>query len=822
MTRQAMRGQLAVCVSLLALTSALPVRGQTINGTLDFASSPPERVLLTLLNEDGRVVRSDVSAPDGSFHVDVGEEGDFRIRVERVGHRPVTSDVLRVRGSSTAVALEAPTREISLVFQADEYDLRCVRHPVGDDQLAEAWRQARTALRIAAWSQDAGQVVYDAVVHRRDLAPDGRTVVFEPEPREVQDAVRLTPRLDPSDVVGGGFVVDRGEEGYRFYMPDPSVLVSEAFLDSHCFRLRQDGGPALVGVAFEPMPGRSVPDVGGVLWLEAATGRLLVMEFGYRELDLPVDLASSGGRVVFHQLPDGTWITPERWLRSPMLEVREDEEGQRWVLSGLREEGVRVFRALSAGEAWAVAPQSATLEGSVLSAGGDEPLEGARVGLVGTEYKVETDELGRFRMGGLLEGSYRIVFQHPDIPGGDVPVEPVEVVLRRGEVNTVRLEAPSPEVVANRLCRQNQSDRSAVVLTGQVTDSITGEPLAGVPLSIRFRDPRRKERPYHDARISTGAGGEYLYCDAPPGETVRIRALTPGASDRDTSFVAVGRSNRTNLRVPLATDQGPGGVFGVVTAHESGKPIEAVEVSVEGTGLRTLTNPNGFFSFEAVPSGMHVIEFNHLAYQDREVVARLGGSHAFQMNVDLSIEAIPIEGIVVTAVPRRLFSDMVDLHHRMELGFGEFITRDEIQTRAGNLATLLQGMAGARVLTGGSAAHGRYVVLRRARQIGVDTAGVHIDRCFPAVYVDGQRYSKPTVGGIGHDPVDMSAFMSAELEAVEVYKGAASVPAMFGGGDAACGAVVVWTRRGGPVVRDATGGRNTRGEGGGAKPEGLW
>ncbi|HSM07312.1 MAG TPA: TonB-dependent receptor plug domain-containing protein, partial [Longimicrobiales bacterium] len=162
----------------------------------------------------------------------------------------------------------------------------------------------------------------------------------------------------------------------------------------------------------------------------------------------------------------------------------------------------------------------------------------------------------------------------------------------------------------------------------------------------------------------------------------------------------------------------------------------------------------------------------------------------------------------------RLFGDMVDLQRRMEMGFGDFLVRRDLEHRGGTLASALQGRLGVRVLTGGNRPGERYIVLRQSRDITSVPAsrqnGETLDAgpaeliqeyCFPSVWVDGRRFSTPRSGGVGHDPVDFSQFLTLDIEAVEVYRGAASVPGEFGGGDAACGAVVIWTHRGGRTVR---------------------
>jgi hypothetical protein len=299
---------------------------------------------------------------------------------------------------------------------------------------------------------------------------------------------------------------------------------------------------------------------------------------------------------------------------------------------------------------------------------------------------------------------------------------------------------------------------------------------------------------------------------------VRIRPDLPSArAEDDVSFVALASVEEQNINVTLSTEQEESGVFGVIRDAATGEAIEAAEVALRDSGRRVLTNSNGFYAMAGVEPGLHVVTVSHLAYRTREVVVRVDGGQAYEVAVTLEVDAIPLEGITVTVVPTRLFGDMVDLQRRMELGFGEYVLRSELEDRGGTLASILQGRAGVRVVSGPGRAGERFLVLRGAQdlvQAGSATtetldsgiAPAQVQFCFPAVWVDGHRWSQPRVGGVGHDPVDFTQFVTMDIEAVEVYRGSASVPGEFGGGDAACGAVVIWSRRGGRTVRGDSGG----------------
>jgi hypothetical protein len=465
-----------------------------------------------------------------------------------------------------------------------------------------------------------------------------------------------------------------------------------------------------------------------------------------------------------------------------------------------------------------VTPESGGLEGVVLDGPDGLPVSGATVRLVGTSVEDVTDFQGRFRMEGLLEGVYRVSAVHTSfdalLMGPDVEAVPVEP----GRTAQVTLAPPTPRDAAQRLCSQTAADLGGVVLTGQVVDSLTGEPLSGLPLNIRYQDPRREGRPYHETRVSSGAGGYYVYCDAPRGQTVRIRPGVPGASaDDEVALVAMGPVESQDIRVELSTVQGESGVFGVIRDAQNGAPIEAAEVLLQETQQRALTNSNGFFAIRGVEPGLYVVDVTHIAYADRELVVRLDGGQAYQVDVTLEVDAIPLEGITVSVVPSRMFFDMVDMQRRMEMGFGDFVLREKLEGRGGTLASALQGLTGLRVLTGPSRMGERYIVLRDRMDLvqggggGAETLGAgaagggDLQFCFPAVWVDGARWSTPSAGGVGHDPVDFSQFVTMDIEAVEIYRGAASVPGEFGGSDAACGAVIVWTRRGGRTIRGDVG-----------------
>lgn len=810
------RRDLFFVVAAIGIGLFVPVStvAQTLAGTVEGAES---RVLVRLLGADGPLGPAQVTDPSGHFLVAAPGPGSFRIRVERMGFHPTVSETVELTaGSRATVTVELPSRPLDL-RSAPVVSSTCTPNVGGSDRLSLAWEAVGTAMAMALWNEDRGELLLDAELHRRQLEADASTVVRAEQPEVRSGVSRLGPAVDAEDLLSRGFIREDEDGSVLYFPPTPAVLSSPRFLRTHCVRLQGPPDAALLGVAFEPREssGEVRPDVAGVLWIAADSGRPVLLEFAYRNVDPQVVPASAGGRSSFAEMPDGSWVTVETWLRMPLLRVFAEGDDERWQVFGLREERVRLLTARNALETWAITPSTGALQGRVLFSEGGEPLGGADVRLVGTPWQTRTDDEGRFRFEGLLDGAYRVSTAHPrfdDLPlGPNVPV----VAITPDETTHVILAPPSPDEAAVQLCPVGDGTQGSVIVTGQVRDSLTDEPLVGLPLQIRFLDPRREGRPYHEARVSTGPGGFYLYCDAPRGQTVRIRPAVPGArSEDDDSFVALGRVERRDLAIGLSTEQRPSGIFGVIRDAETSRPIEAVEISVQETSLRVVTNSNGFYAIPDVKPGIYVLDVAHIGYSDREIVVRVDGGGAYQVDLTLEVDAIPLEGITVSVLPARLFGDMVDLHRRMEMGFGDFIVRQELEQRGGTLATILQGKSGVTVVTGPSRAGEKFIVLRRAidlvqrppdptsaDNVSGDIPPADLQFCFPAVWVDGARWSRPRSGGVGHDPIDFTQFVTMDIEAVEIYRGAGSVPGEFGGGDAACGAIVIWTRRGGRTIR---------------------
>jgi hypothetical protein len=258
-------------------------------------------------------------------------------------------------------------------------------------------------------------------------------------------------------------------------------------------------------------------------------------------------------------------------------------------------------------------------------------------------------------------------------------------------------------------------------------------------------------------------------------------------------------------------------VRGTVTAEASGLPLPAVLVTLigeRGDSAAASTNEQGAFLVTGAAAGRFRLRAEHLGYvttlTDWFVV---GAGHEVTVALRLGQTAVPHEPLRVEA---RVLLPLhrAQIEERRHHGFGRYITRDDIERRPGvHVADLLQDMPGVRVSDTG---HGDLVIQIRSRSylyipqlpplFERENAFLQFSPCPVIIYVDGVKltrdfdYRSAKVQDIRYQMDLNREFLEmsgADVDIIEVYSGAASVPAVFGGTDAECGVIALWRRRGG-------------------------
>lgn len=448
------------------------------------SDEPVSGALVTLLTDSGSPAGRTLTAESGAFDLTGIAPGAYRLRVERIGYRTWRSPSFEVReGRTVTRVLRVPVQAVELPpIRASS----CVSSPQEVAGLAELWREIRTALRIQAWTEEEGLYRFATQERRRvlrdDPGPSGRRVLEEDVRRREGIAGLPYASAPPESLAAGGYVQPRGKR-LVYFGPDARTLLSESFQRTHCFYARSsddDHPEGWVGLAFEPAPGRELPDVEGVLWLDRATSELRHLEFRFTELPGGIEDPRMGGRVEFARLGDGTWIV-RRWrLRIPDVSVdgagsmawigrsagwRISEEPPPDVTVELREldretgevtrrrggEGVydlleesgEVISA-GAGPGRISRNEAVRVSGFLLPADGAEPVraEECRVRVPGTDYFAVPLGDGSFHLPSLPPGSLRLrATAGEGARGGRAPGGTIELLARPGRSYHVTLEA---------------------------------------------------------------------------------------------------------------------------------------------------------------------------------------------------------------------------------------------------------------------------------------------------------------------------------------------------------------------------------------------
>ncbi len=286
----------------------------------DGSGAPVAGALVVLVDDAGEEVASVVSTAAGAWVLRAPSPGEWTVRVERIGFATSAAGPFRLAaGADRAVSLAVSSEPVALpAITVESESGTCRLRPAEGETVSRLWEEARKALRVSALTE--GAVVFETEVKERVATPWDATVGREHT--EFVTTAGRSPFLvpPPEDLLARGFVRDSLDGRLAFYGPDASLLLSDAFLDTHCFRPRR-GKDGLVGLDFEPVRAPSRVDVRGTLWLDGASAELRWIDFGYVGLRERDDLGigeEASGRVEFDRIEDGGWIVREWRIRVPI------------------------------------------------------------------------------------------------------------------------------------------------------------------------------------------------------------------------------------------------------------------------------------------------------------------------------------------------------------------------------------------------------------------------------------------------------------------------------------------------------------------------
>ena len=233
------------------------------------------------------------------------------------------------------------------------------------------------------------------------------------------------------------------------------------------------------------------------------------------------------------------------------------------------------------------------------------------------------------------------------------------------------------------------------------------------------------------------------------------------------------------IAVPGFAAQQGGTVTGLVVDARTNAPIAAVQIYIGNLNIGGLTQPNGRYLLQNIPTGSHTVTAERIGYRTYTEQVTVAGGQTVELNISFETQPLMLEGIVATG----LVDPVAGVLSPITVGR---VTSEILPiTTAGSPLQNLQGrVAGVSVA-------------RRSGQPGDDveimlrspTSGASQD--FP----DGVGEPLIVVDGVilaqGSGTANIS---SSDIESMEVIKGAAA--ASLYGSRAAAGVISIKTNRG--------------------------
>jgi TonB-linked SusC/RagA family outer membrane protein len=229
-------------------------------------------------------------------------------------------------------------------------------------------------------------------------------------------------------------------------------------------------------------------------------------------------------------------------------------------------------------------------------------------------------------------------------------------------------------------------------------------------------------------------------------------------------------------------------VTGRVTNQQTGEPLAAVQVFIEGSGIGALSQQNGRFLLLNVSVGTHTLTAERIGYRSVTATIMVAAGQTVVQDFQLAEEALGLDEIIVTGTPggtqRRAIGNSVTS-----------VSATEVTQRTA--VTNVQDLLGARApgaqfgrITG-NVGTGSQVVIRGMGSF--NSGGVD-----PLVYVDGVRVNNSSrMGPVRGDQREVNPLMEinpADIESVEIIKGPAA--ATLYGTEASAGVIQIITKRG--------------------------
>ncbi|MCC6929403.1 MAG: carboxypeptidase regulatory-like domain-containing protein [Gemmatimonadaceae bacterium] len=830
MTRRALASLAAqaslAALALLTLAPRTDLAAQVARGTVtDSASGGPlaGAVVSLQVGDSGdpfRRARVDVS---GRYELAAPRPGAYVVTARAIGFARQQRTVMLNAGETvrTDFQLARNVVRVAAVRVAERSD--CTAPDALAAGGAALWSDVWTALSATQLSEAAVSAA-GIMRFRRELAPGSG--LLRTESRQVQRGGQVAPFVaaTAATLAREGFVRETDDGGLELFAPDAATVMASDFIRQHCFAITTSDSTASaphLGLRFWPRRDFTARGIAGVFWLDAASRELRDITFGYPRLTAVGTASDSlGGSVRFAHASDGTWYVSQWRLRVPvMLQSGRTTDWRGRPMAGethdslvaVSEEGGVVFEDSSG-------TPLARLLGEVIAADG-RAIPSAEVSLLGTSLRTRTDANGAFAIAPVIPGRYRLRVTSPGTDTATAAFHQVEVRVAELPGAPLRLAIPDARTQGAAVCAARRGrDAESLSLVGLVVEG-------GRAAALRALEARWMEYSTEGANgvlrgrtlvadFTTDSLGVFRICAVPPRASVSFRRAGAGGDDWSWPVTLGATLSVLQLtadsagRIAAVAGAAPASVTmaqqqveraaavrltGTVRLGDSSAvPLAEVELQLDADSSTTVrTTAEGSFVLDGVARGVHVITARRLGFAPRRTVVVVGSAAPPPLDIRLTRAAQRLSAVVVEGQSEAMEIAGGAFAARRTAGFGVFLGPEEMNARRGQGSltnVIVAKVPGLEVvpLYRGTMSAGYGIATRRFRSLGKG----QMQPCFAQVFIDGSRAS-----GMQGEAFDFEQLGTLDIAAIEVYRGASETPNEFNGPSAACGTVVIWTRR---------------------------
>lgn len=256
------------------------------------------------------------------------------------------------------------------------------------------------------------------------------------------------------------------------------------------------------------------------------------------------------------------------------------------------------------------------------------------------------------------------------------------------------------------------------------------------------------------------------------------------------------------LPAGLGAQTRPATLVGQVLDAESRVPVAGVEVILLRTTARAETDSAGGFRLAGLVPELATVQLRRIGYRfvERNVTLYPGRTTTVEYLMTREATELPEVEVVERPDENAGPAALAGFEERRRLGGGVFLDAEALsryETR--RMADVLRGTSGVRLVVDGQSA---YAASNRQPIRSIRT-GPGLP-CYLDIIVDGQLYWSMTRDGARPPSINGIAAV-AELAGIEIYNSTAAIPLKYRSIGNACGAILLWSKRGDPGRKEGAG-----------------